>query len=360
VADWSKPVDPSLPLDSVALERAGLSQEKKQAALKDESNLRLVIASGLSDLAISEAIQHNYPVALGHFQEAEHWSPAVPDLQRNLGIAAFRAQNFAECVRALSEVVVRNPADNVVRAMLGSAYFAMEDYRGAVRTIAPLADRATRDTTLGYAWAASLVRMGEFKQATGVLAEYEKQSLSPDALLLVGQLWSDMEDYDRSVQAFHRALESDPTLAKAHYFSGLAQLRWEHGSEAIEEFNAALKLAPADPDVKVGLGYVLMQQGKQAEAIEVFRSIVASHPENGNAQYQLGKLLLDGGNAKEAVSYLEAAARVMPQSDYVHYQLQGAYRKESRTADADRELQLYKELKAKHREATVPRPVEGP
>jgi tetratricopeptide (TPR) repeat protein len=360
VADWSKPVDPSLPLDPAILERAGLSQEKKQAAIKDESDLRLVIASGLSDLAISKAIQHNYAGALGYFQEAERWSPAVPDLQRNLGIAAFRAQNYPECVRALSEVLATHPLDNVVRAMLGSAYFGMEDYRGAVRTIAPLADRATHDATLGYAWAASLARMGEFKQATDILAEYEKQSLSLDAVFLVGQLWSDMEDYSRAVQAFHRVLDIDPTIARAHYFSGLAQLHWEHGAEAVEEFNAALKLAPDDPDVKVGLGYILMQQGKQAEAIEVFRSIVAAHPENGNAEYQLGKLLLDGGKAKEAVSHLEAAARVMPQSDYVHYQLQGAYRKESRTADADRELQIYKELKAKHREATVPRPIEGP
>jgi len=50
----------------------------------------------------------------------------------------------------------------------------------------------------------------------------------------------------------------------------------------------------------------------------------------------------------------------MPQSDYVHYQLQAAYRKESRLADADRELQIYKDLKAKNRETTVPRPMGGP
>jgi hypothetical protein len=60
------------------------------------------------------------------------------------------------------------------------------------------------------------------------------------------------------------------------------------------------------------------------------------------------------------VAHLEAAARALPQSDYVHYQLQAAYRKESRTAEADRELQIYKELKAKNRELTVPRPMERP
>jgi tetratricopeptide (TPR) repeat protein len=94
--------------------------------------------------------------------------------------------------------------------------------------------------------------------------------------------------------------------------------------------------------------------------MDLFRSVIATHPENGNAHYQLGKLLLDGGNVKEAVAQLEEAARELPQTDYVHYQLQAAYRKEARAADADRELQIYKELKAKNRELTIPRPMERP
>ena len=58
--------------------------------------------------------------------------------------------------------------------------------------------------------------------------------------------------------------------------------------------------------------------------------------------------------------HLETAARALPKTDYVHYQLQTAYRKESRIAEADRELQIYKELKAKNRDLTVPRPMERP
>jgi hypothetical protein len=52
------------------------------------------------------------------------------------------------------------------------------------------------------------------------------------------------------------------------------------------------------------------------------------------------------------------AARLVPQNDFVHYQLQAAYRKASRTEDADRELEVYKDLKAKNREKTLPQPTE--
>jgi len=356
----AEPGDPSLPLDPAIPARAGLSDETLKAATAEETQLRAILANSFADLATSEAIRRDYGAALTHFQEAEKWNPAVPGLLRNLGVAAFRAQNYQECVRALSPVLAENSSDAAVRAMLGSAYFGLDNYREAARTIGPLGERAMHDSTLGYAWAFSLARLGDLQQATKILEEYQKGELSPETILFVGQLWSEMADYTHAVEAFHRALQRDPSQARAHYFAGLAQLHWNHLADATEEFNAMLKQIPDDPDAKIGLGYVYLEQGKQAEAVELFRSVIFTHPESGNAHYQLGKLLLEGGKVQEAVTQLEEAAREMPRTDYVHYQLQAAYRKQSRTADADRELQLYKELKAKNREQTIPRPMERP
>jgi tetratricopeptide (TPR) repeat protein len=352
-----QPVDPTAPLDRSVLRQSGLAEEKAKAAQKEENQLRSVLGASFNDLATSEAIRRNYSSALTHYQDAERWSPAIPGLLRNLGVAAFRVQNYPEAIRALSAALADNPSDNPVRAMLGSAYFASDDYVSVVKTISPLGERAMRDPTVGYGWAASLARVGDLKQATQVLQEYEKSDLSLDTMLLVGQLWADMTDYARAVATFRRALDRDPSSMKAHYYAGLSLVRWEHPDEAVEEFKAALNLSPDDPDAKNGLAFVYLEQGKQAEAAELFRSVVASHPENGNANYQLGKLLLDAGSVKEAITHLEVAARSMPQSDYVHYQLQAAYRKDSRIQDADRELQLYKELKARNRQASIPRPM---
>lgn len=357
VVTSDQPVDPSAPLDSSVLLHSGLPEEKRKAAEKEENQLRTILGASFNDLATSEAIRRNYSSALTHYQDAERWSPAIPGLLRNLGVAAFRVQNYPEAIRALSSSLAENPSDAPVRAMLGSAYFASDDYVNVVKTISPLRERAMRDPAVGYAWAASLARLGDLKQATQVLQEYEKSDLSLDAMLLVGQLWADMTDYARAVATFRRALDRDPSSMKAHYYAGLSLVRWEHPDEAVEEFRAALNLSPDDPDAKNGLAFVYLEQGKQAEATELFRSVVASHPENGNANYQLGKLLLDAGSVKEAIAHLEVAARSMPQSDYVHYQLQAAYRKDSRIEDADRELQLYKELKARNRQASIPRPM---
>jgi Flp pilus assembly protein TadD len=78
--------------------------------------------------------------------------------------------------------------------------------------------------------------------------------------------------------------------------------------------------------------------------------VVSAHPDYPNAQYELGKILLDRGQLEDALGHLEVAARLSPGADFMHYQLQAAYRKLGRTAEADRELEIYKGLKAKSRE----------
>ena len=65
---------------------------------------------------------------------------------------------------------------------------------------------------------------------------------------------------------------------------------------------------------------------------------------------------MNSGDKNEAIQHLEAAARLEPNTDYVHYQLQAAYRKAGRTSDADKEMQVYREIKAQQREKGTPQP----
>jgi tetratricopeptide (TPR) repeat protein len=348
--------DSMVQVDASALDRANLSEKQKAGAAAEERTLRGILGSGFNDLATSEAVRGQYDLALGHYREAERWDPALPDLVRNIGVAAFRQSDYPETVRTLSKVVAANPADSAARTMLGMAYYATDAYANAVHTIAPLGELAMHDPGLRYTWAAALSKLGEKKEATIVLDGIEKGKLSTETLMLVGQLWFDIGDYSRAVEVLHRALQMDASLPKAHFYSGLAQLRADHFTEAAAEFKAELDLVPGDPDAEYDLGFAYLQQSQRELAADLFRTVISSHPEHANAQYQLGKILLDGGNVKEAILHLEQAARLSPQADYVHYQLQAAYRKDSRKEEADRELQLYRETKARNQGRETTRP----
>jgi tetratricopeptide (TPR) repeat protein len=348
--------DPFARVDAAVVARANLTDTQRQAADAQENRLRSVLGLGFNDLATSEAVRRDYAAALGHYQEAERWDPAIPGLAKNLGQAAFRLDNYAEAIRALSLAVAEKPADNPVRAMLGMSYFGSEQYADVVKTVSPLLTPGMQDSSVGYAWASSLSHLGDLKGASSVLEEFEKANRSNDALLLAGRLWIDIGDYGRAVDTLHSALRSDPTLHKAHYYAGQADIRQEHWPEAADEFRAELALEPGDADAKYNLGFVELQQSKTDEAMAIFQEVVRAHPDHANAHYELGKVLLDRGQLPEAVDHLETAVRLSPQTDYMHYQLQAAYRKQSRLEDADRELAIFKEMKAKQREHLATQP----
>lgn len=342
--------DPFAAVDPSAMERANLTDAQKRQAGDQEKQLRAVLAEGFSDLATSEAIRKDYVSALGHYQEAEHWDPAASGLMRNLGVAAFRAQNYPDAIRGLSAQLAAHPDDAPARAMLGMAYVAQEKYQEAAKTFTPLGKKGMQDPATGYAWALALTRLGEPSQASQVLLEFQKEDRPTDMLMLVGQLWIEIQDYAKAVSAFHHVLQNDPSFPRAHYFAGQAFIHWQHWDDAAREFQAELALAPNDADARFNLGFVYLQQAHVDEAAKLFQEAIALRPEHSSAQYEYGKILLDRGDIQGAIAHLEIAARLSPQTDYVHYQLQVAYRKDGRIADADRELEIYKKIKAKQRE----------
>lgn len=342
-------VDPFAQIEPDVMARANLTEEQKKQANAQEKQLRAVLAQSFSDLATSDAIRKEYAAAAAHYGEAEHWDPSYPGLMRNLGVAAFRAQNYPEAVRGLSSALASKPDDAPARAMLGMAYAAQDKYKEAVKTFTPLGKKGMEDAAAGYAWALSLTRLGELPKATEVLEEFQKDDRPNDMLMLVGQLWLEIADYSRAVATFHRVLERDPSRAKAHYFAGQACLRWQHWDEAAKEFQSEVELSPSDLDAKFNLGFVYLQLSRPGDAEKLFQEVIAANPEHPNAQYEYGKILMDHGQVESAISHLEIAARLSPQADYVHYQLQAAYRKDGRIADADRELDIYKKIKAASR-----------
>jgi tetratricopeptide (TPR) repeat protein len=326
-----------------------LTVAQQAAAKQREQALKSVLALAYNDLATANAIQKDYSAALGFYQQAEHWDTGLRGLEKNLGLCAFRTKDYTEATRALSAAVRQGDNSSAVRGMLGLSWFAADKYADAARTFEPLGSVGMTDSETGYAWAASLAHTGDMKKATEVLAAYESQPRAPETLLLVGQLWTEIGDYARAVATLQRALDSDATLPRAHFYEGLAYIRWEHWPEAAKEFQAELSIVPDEPDALYHLGFVDQQQSKIDEALALYLKVIAANPDYVNAQYEAGKILLDRGDFANASAHLQVAASLSPDKDYIHYQLQSAYRKLGRDADADRELEIYKGLKAQAR-----------
>src|SRR5215472_19386126 len=97
--------EPSVPATAVIdpgnrLDDAPQLSAKEKAELKNaEQRLSQLLGNSYNDLGTAEARQKQYASALSYFQQAEKWNPAVPHLMRNIGFAAFRANQYPESSR---------------------------------------------------------------------------------------------------------------------------------------------------------------------------------------------------------------------------------------------------------------------
>jgi len=332
-----------------------LNAREQEAIAARKKQLQSILGISFNDWGTAEARQKNYAVAAELFKEAESWNPDTPRLMRNLGMAAMRQEDYPEAARALRVAVKAEPQDLALRTMLGMALFSTNSFAEAAQAFAPLGDDALQDPRIAYAWALSLIKTNQYQPASGLLQKLQAQQSSTDTLILIAQAWSEMGYYPQAASACQKALQIDPQLQRAHFIAGSAWMRLEKYDDAIKEFRAEMVASPDDVETEYSLAYALLRLSKTDEAVVHLKNVLAKAPNHPGANYQLGKAFLDGGQTKEAITYLESAAKLSPDLDYVHYQLQMAYRKDGRREDADRELAVYKQIKADKRESSVRR-----
>jgi tetratricopeptide (TPR) repeat protein len=283
-----------------------LTAEQKADIKSAEQRLSVILGNAYNDLGTSEARQKKYGDALANFQQAEKWNSAIPHLQRNVGFAAFRANQYGEAAHALKIAGQQDPGDKMITPMLAMALFSSDQFAEAAKTFGSMGEAVYGDPRVAYAYTVSLARTNDLVRAKSVVANMAQKAASPESLLILGQAYSELGDQSQALASFQKALATNPSLPRAHYYAGLAELKAKRPPQAVSEFELELKLNSNDSE----------------------------------AQYQLGKTLLELGKLKEAVPHLEAAAKASPAPQGSHQELAEAYRKLGRTTDAEREAKL--------------------
>ena len=343
------------------IEESSLDAEQAAKHKKLKEMLTAILAQAFHNLGVSAAQQNQFAVSLEQFAKAAQWKADLAGLDRNWGIVSFRAEQYETAIPPLSRHVKVNPDDALTRRMLGVSYYLTKAFPQVVDTLKPLDPTIISDPELAYIYGVSLVQLANHKQAGQLFERLSAQNpKSASTRFYSGQGFAMLENFERAIKEFRSAAELDPKMLQVHYLAGQSLIRLNRLGEAEREFRAELLLNSADVIAKYHLAYVLLEQKQQIpSALTLLREAVAARPEYADAQYQLGKALIDMGEVNQAIEHLEIAARAEPSKDYIHYQLSIAYRRASREADADRELELYKSLKASKRKRELPGTMEA-
>jgi tetratricopeptide (TPR) repeat protein len=339
--------DGSVGRPPAAVEVPPQAREEMQAYLEQ---LKPAIADAYNNLGVIQAGRKEFVAASENFRKAGEWVPSLETLDRNWGMAAFYAKNYQEAVPPLTRQLQKQPDDVKVRAALGLSLFMGQNFNGTLDTLRPIQTEVDSDSGLDYAFAVSLVKTGDYEEGMRRLKALEEANPnSADIHTLLGSALADQHEYDRALDEYRKALAIDPSQAQTHYLEGLALIHAGHPKDAVEELRTALKLNPSDVSAKYHLAFSLIQIQQKEEAQALLRQVIQQDPNRADAYYEMGKLQLEQGDTKGAVQSLETGSKVSPDADYIHYQLAMAYRRESRSEDAEREIKLYQVLKDRQR-----------
>jgi tetratricopeptide (TPR) repeat protein len=139
----------------------------------------------------------------------------------------------------------------------------------------------------------------------------------------------------RAVDALAEAVRKDPRNPDARILLGQALAGQGRLNEAIEQFQAALKLDEDNPVALEGLGMIALKQQQWATAEGYFRRIVdklsggqfaGADERLERAYYYLGVTLIKRKQYEDAAGYLKEALRIRRDASDTHYALSVAYR----------------------------------
>ncbi len=100
--------------------------------------------------------------------------------------------------------------------------------------------------------------------------------------------------------------------AEAHHILGVTLFQEAKVSEAIQQYEQALRLYPDYPKAHLNLGIALEQTGRVPEAIEQYEQALRLNPDYVKAHYNLAVALERAGRVQEAIQHYERALRSNP------------------------------------------------
>jgi len=312
---------------------------------------------------------HQIDVEIAEFRKAAESDPNLADAFVNLGSAYMEKHEYGAAIAPLKRALELSPDLPVAHQLIGYALLS----QGYSAEAIPHLQRVGALDALGIAQIETNQLTEAVSSFTAALAQ---RPGDPDLLYYLGHasgllskdaidtLLTTHPDSARAHQAlaenyfvlrqmpqaekeYLEALQLRPELPGLHLELGQVYANSAQWPKAEAEYRAECKLRPGNAEAAYRLGAALLQQGKAHEALPELKRSNELKPEMPETLYSLGKaasLVGDVATAEKTwlkVIEIEKTTSLAAQS---HFGLAGLYRKQGKTAQAQREMQEFQKL----------------
>jgi len=158
---------------------------------------------------------------------------------------------------------------------------------------------------------------------------------NPEALYSKSKEQFDARNYHTSFEYLKRALEIDPTYAKAYFGLGFLYARFDMDDAAVRMYEMALRFDPNNAEAVNNLGMMFEKAGNMDDALALLQQAVTLDGQNADYQYDLGSFYLDKNQPDDALPVFQKAADLRPSDASIYNDLALTYERLGKKQEAE-------------------------
>ena len=346
----SDPVKQQLQAGAVALQRG-------DAAAADSAFQKAIAAApevadgylGLGMVRLREGKPEDASRALEH---AAQLNAQLPGVHLFLGIAEYQTGKAEEALRSLQAEIELQPSNLEALIWEGIIHLDMghPDEAAAALDQAVALDPKSSEALYYCVRAHRLVAEADYKRL---------YTLDPDSAFAhraLAETFADAQQPEKSIQEYEAAIRKDPKDPDLYEALGDENQRIGRVDAAAKAYEQELELHPNSAIALYNLGMMQVKTGKAATGVPLLRRAAEEHAMPAPTDYYLGLGLAELGQNGEAAHWLELCLQNSPSpfiEQSAYYQLVRVYQKLNRNTEAQQALNQLKQLKAKAAESVT-------
>jgi tetratricopeptide (TPR) repeat protein len=327
---------------AMALEQEGRNAEA-EVAWRAFLTLQPANPEAYAHLGFLEARQQRYREAVPLYRKALALNPAMPGLRLNLGLALFKAGELKEAIQTFDSLRKSQPPSSPeaqrLTSLIGLAHYGLQEYAAAIPYLMQAAAGDPQNLEFRLLLAHSCLWSKQFQCVLDVYHEILMLNAeSAEADMLAGEALDEMNDHAGATQQFRAAVKANPREPNVHF--GLGYLLWTQSQyeEASQEFQAELANVPNHAQAMAYLADANMKLNHPEVALPLIKKTIRLNPGMELAHLDLGILYANAGQRDDALRELNAAARLSPNDVNVHWRLARLYQAMGRKDEANTEF----------------------
>jgi tetratricopeptide (TPR) repeat protein len=314
---------------AIALEQQG-DDNGAEAAWRAVLTANPANAEAYAHLGLLEARQQHYSKAVSLYRRALALNPEMLGLRLNLGLSLFKSGDMKGAIQAFEPLLKSAPPSSPdaqrLNTLIGMAYYGLGAYAAAVPYLKKVTANDPQELHYRLILAQSCLNARQYQCVLDVYHQIlTLNAESAEADMLAGEALDAMRDHGGAIEQFRAAVKADPSQPNAHF--GLGYLLWTQNQfdQAAPEFKAELTMAPDNAEAMVFLADCDIRTGRKQDALPLIEKALQLDPRMERAHLDLGILDADAGKREDAVREFRIAVRLSPGDADVHWRLARLY-----------------------------------